>query len=77
MSGEVAPVMMAAEDAVELGEMLEFLHHWIDDAPDALAEGLGRFTGGGFGIDELAAALARFAFLLGGDGERFVYGGER
>ena len=65
------PVSLNAEDAVELGELLEFLHDWSDYAPDSLAEWLLRFTGGaGYHISKLRADLARFAFLLGGDGER-------
>lgn len=77
MSGDVAAVTVAADDAVELGEMLEFLAAWVDYAPDALGEWLARFTGGGYELGELRADLARFAFLLGGDGDRFVYGGKR
>lgn len=64
-------VSLNAEDAVELGELLEFLHDWIDYAPDALSEWLYRFTGGaGYDLGQLRADLARFAFLLAGDGER-------
>lgn len=65
------------DDAVELGEMLEFLHDLIDYAPDPLEEWLACFTGGGYSIDELRADLARFVFLLGGSGERLVFGDER
>ena len=64
------PLSLGAEDAVELAELLEFLHDWIDYSSDALAEWLSRFTGVGYELTELAADLARFAFLLGGDGER-------
>jgi len=77
VSGDVAAITLEADDAVELAEMLEFLRDWIDYAPDALAEWLNRFTGGGYELDELRGDLARFAFLLGGDGYRFVFGGER
>ena len=58
------------DDAVELAEMLEFVHDLISSAPDTLADVLGRFTGGGYELDELRADLARFVFLLGGDSER-------
>jgi hypothetical protein len=58
------------DDAVELAEMLEFLHDLFGSAPDAFGEALDRHTGGGYSIDELRADLARFAFLAGGDGER-------
>lgn len=77
MSGVLAPVTLEADDAVELGELLEFLHHWIDRAPDAVGQWLARFTGGGYELGELRADLARFVFLLGGDGERFVFGDEQ
>jgi hypothetical protein len=63
-------VSLDAEDAVELGEFLEFLHDWVDSAP-AVAQSLARFVGSdGYGLEDLRADLARFAFLLGGDGER-------
>lgn len=65
------------DDVVELTEMLEFLHDWIDSAPDALGEWLARFTGGGYTLDELRADLGRFVFLLGGDGGRLVHRGDR
>ena len=65
MSGEVA---LRDDHAVELAEMLEFLRHLIDFAPDALREPLERFTAGGYTLDELRGDLARFALLLGGDG---------
>ena len=61
------------EAAVELGEMLEFLHDWIATCPEASAS-FRRFCFGLFTIEELRADLARFAFLLGGDGQRFVNG---
>jgi hypothetical protein len=72
-----AEITLRDDAAVELGEMLEFLHDWIDSAPDALGQCLWRFTGGGYTLDELRADLARFAFLLGGDDHRFVHGTDR
>lgn len=65
------------DEVVELAEMLEFLHDWVDSAPHALGESLARFTGGGYTLDELRADLGRFVFLLGGDGGRLVHGGDR
>ena len=62
------------DDIVELAEMLEFLHDWIDYAPDALGEWLAQFTGAGYTLDELRADLSRFVFLLGGSGDRFIHG---
>ncbi len=72
-----AALNLRDDDIVELGEMLEFLADWIDYAPDALGEWLARFTGGGYTLDELSADLARFVFLLGGPGDRFVLGNEQ
>ncbi len=69
-----AGVALHPDEAVELGEMLEFLHDWVDYAPDALGESLTRFTGAGYTLDELRADLARFVFLLGGPGDRLVFG---
>jgi hypothetical protein len=66
-----AGVTVSDDDAVELAEMLEFLHDWTGLLPGALTESLARFVGGdGYVIEDLRADLARFAFLLGGDGER-------
>jgi hypothetical protein len=64
------------DEIIELGELLGFLHDWIDHAPD-LGESLGRFTGGGYTLEELRADLARLAFLLGGDGHRFIHGADQ
>ena len=64
------PITMAAEDAVELAEILEFLHDWTSAHADALATALYEFTAGGLPLEELRADLARFAFLLGGDHTR-------
>jgi hypothetical protein len=65
------------DDVVELAELLEFLHDWIDSAPEALSPWLGHFSAGGYTLDELGADLGRFVFLLGGDGSRFVHGAGR
>jgi hypothetical protein len=75
MSGNVEAVTLAADDALELGEMLEFLGDWIEFNPDRLGHWLERFTVGGYTLDELRADLARFAFVLGGDGQSFIAGG--
>jgi hypothetical protein len=67
----MTPVELNAEDAVELGELLEFLHDFLGYIPAVLTESLARFVGGdGYALEDLRADLARFAFLLGGDGER-------
>jgi hypothetical protein len=81
MSGDVADFTLPGEAAWELGEMLEFLYDWIaydhDRGHDTLSRSLDRFTGYGYTIDELRADLARFSFLLGGDGQRLIFGAER
>lgn len=39
--------------------------------------GAGSSVSTAYDVGELRADLARFAFLLGGDGERFVFGDDR
>jgi len=64
---KVRPVCIEPEDALELGELLEFLDHWI--ASDvSLSGALDRFVGGGYDAVELRADLARFAFVVGDSG---------
>lgn len=78
MSSDVAPVTLRADDAIELGELLEFLYDILGYSPGVLLQArLARLTGGAYTLDELRADLARFAFLLGGDGERYVQGPDR
>jgi hypothetical protein len=74
MSGELAPVTLRADDAIELAEMLEFLIAWLDATDQRLDLELLRHTVGSYHRDELLADLARFAFLLGGAGDRFLDG---
>lgn len=68
-----------ADEAVELGELLEFVGRWLADDGECLAESLGRFVGiGGYDISELRADLSRFAVLLDGDeAAALVEGDER
>lgn len=62
MNRDVAPLTVSAEDAIELAELLEFLHDWTRWAGESLhAYSLGIYT-----LDDLRGDLARFAFLLGG-----------
>lgn len=80
MNGDVADFTLPGEAAWELGELLEFVSHWLTydhDHRDQLARSLGEFTAQRYTIAELRSDLARFAFLLGGDGEAFVYGADR
>jgi hypothetical protein len=71
---DVAEVRLRDEHAVEFCELLEFLGDWLDADSGVVAGSLSGFCAGGYGVGELRADLARFAFLLGGDGERFVLG---
>jgi hypothetical protein len=61
-------------DALELAELLEFLGSFFASEEAAIADALSRFCLGGYSLVELRADLARFAFLLGGDGTAFVLG---
>jgi hypothetical protein len=61
------------DDVIELGEMLEFLVSFLNAERAVVAPALVRFCGG-YSLAELRADLARFAFLLGGDGSAFIHG---
>jgi hypothetical protein len=76
MTGDVAPMALPAEDAIELAELLEFVHDWSWFHTRRAGESLDVFSAGGYTLDELRADLARFAFLLGGNSERFLNGGQ-
>lgn len=67
----VEQVCLDASDAVELGELLEFLGNWLLTDREQLSASLYRFVGStGYEIDQLQADVMRFAFLLGvSDGE--------
>jgi len=63
----VRPVGLAAVEAVECAELLEFIEGWLAGDGDYLAWSLDRFVGvAGYGVDELRADVAWFAGLLGG-----------
>jgi hypothetical protein len=67
-------VNLAAEDAMELAEMLRCLHYWLASDHDHLEASLHRFIGHhAYNLQQLKADLARFTFLLGDDpdGELF------
>jgi hypothetical protein len=66
MNGEETTVNLRPEEVVELSEMLEFLADWLNDR--RLTASYRQFTFGLLTVEELRADLARFAFLLGGDG---------
>jgi hypothetical protein len=66
-----------ADEAVELGELLEFVGRWLARDDGSLAESLRQFVGGGgYDINELRADVSRFVFLLGGDDEAWLCGGD-
>jgi hypothetical protein len=68
---------LADIDLVELGEMLEFVHDLVASSPEVIADVLQRFLGvDGYSVEDLKTDLARFAFVLGGDGER-LFGTEQ
>lgn len=77
MSLGVAPVCLRADDAIELVELLEFIGSWLGCASEVVTDALAGFCGAGYTVEELRADVARFVFLLGGDGERFVFGDDR
>ncbi|HTZ44884.1 MAG TPA: hypothetical protein VMB79_13560 [Jatrophihabitans sp.] len=66
-------VRLDGADAAELVELLGFLGQWFDRDAEVLAALLRRFVGSdGYDLAGLRADLDRFAFLLGGDGDRFI-----
>lgn len=66
-------VTLADVDALELGEMLEFIYDFTNYAPDVLADLFKSFVGG-YSLSGLRADLARFMFLVGGPGDHFING---
>jgi hypothetical protein len=64
-------VSLAAEDAMELGQLLQFLDDWRATDHGPLNESMTRFVGcDAYGAESLRGDLARFMFLLGeSDGE--------
>ena len=68
-------VVLEAGDAVELGELLEFLCSGLDRDGDRLAGSFGRFVGEeGYDVSELSRDLSRFVFLLGGNDGEMLFG---
>jgi hypothetical protein len=59
--------------------MLTFCADWLAGPDhDLLAASLRRFVGtDGYGLLSLQADLARFAFMLGDDGDRLITGDQR
>jgi hypothetical protein len=67
-----AGVRLEPADAAELVELLTFLGDWLDGRhTELLADSLIRVVGHhAYDLPALQADLARYAFLLGDDGER-------
>ena len=66
-----APVNVSPDDAMELGQLLQFLDDWLATDRGPVDDSLTRFVGcDAYGVELLRHDLARFAFLLGeSDGE--------
>jgi hypothetical protein len=64
-------VNVSLDDAMELGQLLQFLDDWLATDREQLGTSLARFIGtDGYGLEMLRDDLARFMFLLGEtDGE--------
>lgn len=63
-------------DAIELGEILDFLRDWLGGTDNALlTASFRRFVGtDGYELTELRHDLARFTFLLGNDDGGQLFG---
>jgi hypothetical protein len=73
----VRQVCLDAGDAVELGELLEFLGDWLVCDRIRLADSLGRFLGAdAYDIDHLRGDLSRLGFLLGVSDGELLFGGD-
>jgi hypothetical protein len=67
------PVFLEADEAAELGELLEFLGRWLANDREGLGASIACFVGNeAYGIGELYDDVSRFAFMLGGDGDVLV-----
>lgn len=62
---------VSPDDAMELGQLLQFLDDWLATDRGPVDDSLTRFVGcDAYGVELLRHDLARFAFLLGeSDGE--------
>lgn len=78
MPDRIRGISLDNADATELIETLTFLGDWLGGHDhQVLAASLRRFVGiDGYDLTALQADLARFAFLLGDDGERLFGPGE-
>jgi len=64
-------VNVSPDDAMELGQLLQFLDDWLATDHGPVDDSLTRFVGcDAYGVQSLRHDLARFTFLLGeSDGE--------
>jgi hypothetical protein len=64
---------ISLDDAMELGQLLQFLDDWLATEHGPINESLTRFVGCcAYGVESLRDDLARFTFLLGeSDGDGF------
>jgi len=79
MPEQIHGASLNVTEAGELAGMLTFCRDWLA-GPDQglLAASLRRFVGtDGYELPALRDDLARFAFLLGGDGEQLLTGGQQ
>ena len=62
------PEYLRADEAAELGELLEFVERWLAGAPVAVASSFASFVAApGYDLAGLRCDLRRFAFLLGAE----------
>lgn len=72
----VGPECLSADEAVELGELLEFLGGWLVGDAELLRGSLASFVGcPAYRLDDLRGDLTRFAVLLGGGQNAFTFAG--
>ncbi|HEY7272785.1 MAG TPA: hypothetical protein VH502_08625 [Actinoplanes sp.] len=69
-------VRLAAADALELGQLLDFLADWLARPDGRLDDAYAEFVGhDAADLTDVRDALARYAFLLGADDEgRHLFG---
>ena len=69
---------LSPDDAMELGQLLQFLGDWLTIGRGAINESLIRFVGcDAYGVQSLRDDLTRFVFLLGeSDGEGLYLPGD-
>jgi hypothetical protein len=62
-------------DAIELGELLQFLSGWLARDPGRLGASLAGYVGHpAYGTTQLRQDLDRYVFLLGGDDGGSLFG---